>query len=89
MSNLTVKTKYAYTFEVRNVFIQISENTELISLIKNNSFFHLETYSHHAMANFKIKGIEKSEYINNLTSKIYSKKQLQEMCPNELLYIFN
>tara|TARA_R110000823_G_C15902343_1_gene497048 strand:- start:771 stop:1040 length:270 start_codon:yes stop_codon:yes gene_type:complete len=89
MSNLTVKNKYPYTFEVRNVFIKISENTELTSLIKNNSFFHLETLNYNASANFKIKGIEKSEYINNLTSKTYSKQQLKEICPNELLYIFN
>ena len=89
MSNLTVKNKYPYTFEIRNVFIKISENIESISLIKNNSFFHLETSNYNASSNFKIKGIEKSEYIKNLTSKTYSKQQLKEMCPNELIYIFN
>tara|TARA_R110000868_G_scaffold50764_5_gene161734 strand:+ start:1235 stop:1492 length:258 start_codon:yes stop_codon:yes gene_type:complete len=81
--------RYPYTFEVRNVFIKISENVELISLIENNSFFHLETYSHHAAAGFKLKSLNESECINNLTSKTYTKAQLKKLCPNELLYIFN
>ena len=81
-------TQYPYIREIENFFIIASKNDKIIDLIKTNDFFSLFTNTWHASASFTFQAITEEKYNNSVNEKVYTKKQLLDMSPQHLLYLF-